>query len=179
MNIIDLILSVPFSFFWMISHTSVDRFFSLSWSSHFSPLAGHWDKLVRANSFGFVPNLPMVTLCLEKFAHGVTATFGHPPALAWGPPRAAGGDLLHRGPPWAAGAQPASPWSAPRAAGEPLLWRLEHLLPLLLHRPWCLQSCFFSCIVSLFSLATNAFMQVWVFSRFLTMLSLSCYHCHR
>jgi len=35
--------------------------------------------------------------------HGVTASFGHPPALAWGPPWAAGGDLLHHGPPRAAG----------------------------------------------------------------------------
>jgi len=33
-------------------------------------------------------------------------------APAWGPPQAAGGDLLRRGPPWAAGAQPASPWAA-------------------------------------------------------------------
>jgi len=64
--------------------------------------------------------------------HGVTASFGHPCALAWGPPRAAGGDLLHGGPPWAARAQPASPWSAPWAVGEPLLWHLEYLL-LLLH----------------------------------------------
>jgi len=66
-------------------------------------------------------------------AHGVTASFRHPPDLVWGSPRATGGDLLHCGPPWAAGAQPASPWSAPQAAGEPLLWRLEHLLPFLLH----------------------------------------------
>jgi len=43
-------------------------------------------------------------------------------------PWAAGGDLLHCGPPWASGAQPASPWSSPRAAGESLLWCLEHLL---------------------------------------------------
>jgi len=45
----------------------------------------------------------------------------------------AGRDLLHRGLPWAAGAQPASPWSSPEAAGESLLQCLEHLLPLLLH----------------------------------------------
>uniref|UniRef100_A0A8C0C4D5 Uncharacterized protein n=1 Tax=Buteo japonicus TaxID=224669 RepID=A0A8C0C4D5_9AVES len=54
-------------------------------------------------------------------SHGVTASFGNPPAPAWGPPRAAGGDLLHRGPPWTAGGQPASPGSSPRAAGESLL----------------------------------------------------------
>jgi len=30
-------------------------------------------------------------------------------------PRAAGGDLLHHGPPWAAGEQPASPWSSSQA----------------------------------------------------------------
>jgi len=52
--------------------------------------------------------------------HRVTASFRHPPAPAWAPPLAAGGDLLHRGPPWAAEAQPASPWSAPQAAGENL-----------------------------------------------------------
>jgi len=34
--------------------------------------------------------------------HGVTASFGHPPAPVWSPPWAAGGDLLHCGPPWAA-----------------------------------------------------------------------------
>jgi len=65
-----------------------------------------------------------------RAAHGVTASFRHPPAPAWGPPWAAGGDLLHRGPPWAAGAQPASPWSSSRVARDSLLWHLEHLLPL-------------------------------------------------
>jgi len=60
--------------------------------------------------------------------------------------------LFHRGPPWAAGGQPASPWSSSLAAGEKsLLWHLEHLLPLLLHRPWYLQSCF-SHIISLLTL---------------------------
>jgi len=57
----------------------------------------------------------------------------HPPAPVWGPPRAAGGYLLHRGPPWAAGAQPASPWSSPQAVGESPLLCLEYLLSLLLH----------------------------------------------
>jgi len=33
-------------------------------------------------------------------------------------PRAAGGYLLHHGPPWTAGEQPASPWSSSRAARE-------------------------------------------------------------
>ena len=59
-------------------------------------------------------------------SHGVTASFGHPPALAWGASWSAGGYLLHHGPPWAAGGQPASPWSALRAAGENLCsgtWR--------------------------------------------------------
>ena len=69
------------------------------------------------------------------------ACFGHPPAPAWGPPRAAGGDLLYHGPPQAAGAQPASRWSSLWAGGESLLQCLELLLPLL-HGPWCLQSCF-------------------------------------
>jgi len=54
-------------------------------------------------------------------AHGVTASFRHPPALAWSPPWATGGYLLHRGPPWTAWGQPASPWSSPWAAGESLL----------------------------------------------------------
>ena len=72
--------------------------------------------------------------CSSKgFPQGHSLLQIHPPALAWGPPRAAGGYLLHHGPPWAAGGQPASPWSSPQAAGESLLWRLEHLLPLLLH----------------------------------------------
>jgi len=62
-------------------------------------------------------------------AHKVTASFGHPPAPAWGPPLAAGGYLLHRGPPWTAGGQPASPWSSSRAAGECLLQCLERLPP--------------------------------------------------
>jgi len=43
--------------------------------------------------------------------HRVTASFRHPPAPAWGPPHAAGGDSLHYRPPRAAGAEPASPWS--------------------------------------------------------------------
>uniref|UniRef100_A0A8C9MPV0 Uncharacterized protein n=1 Tax=Serinus canaria TaxID=9135 RepID=A0A8C9MPV0_SERCA len=38
-------------------------------------------------------------------SHGVTASFRHPPALAWAPPQAAGGSLHPRGPPWAVGAQ--------------------------------------------------------------------------
>jgi len=66
-------------------------------------------------------------------SHGVTASFGHPPAIVWGPSWAAGGYLLHHRPPWTAGGQPASPWSSPRSAGESLLWRLHDLLPLLLH----------------------------------------------
>jgi len=35
--------------------------------------------------------------------HRVTDSIGHLPAPAWSLPQAAGGDLLHRGPPWAAG----------------------------------------------------------------------------
>ena len=65
-------------------------------------------------------------------SHRVTTSFGHPPALTCGPPQAAGGSLLHHGPPWVQGTA-ASPWAAPQAAGESLLWLLEHLLPLLLH----------------------------------------------
>uniref|UniRef100_A0A8C0B7T3 Sphingomyelin phosphodiesterase acid like 3B n=1 Tax=Buteo japonicus TaxID=224669 RepID=A0A8C0B7T3_9AVES len=55
-----------------------------------------------------------------RASHRVTASFKHPPALAWGLPWAAGGDLLHCEPPWAAGGQHASPWSSPWAAGESL-----------------------------------------------------------
>jgi len=51
------------------------------------------------------------------------------PCSGVGSPQAADGDLLHRGPPWAAGAQPASPWSAPETAEASLLQCLEHLLP--------------------------------------------------
>ena len=80
-------------------------------------------------------------------------------------------------PPWISmgcGGQPASPWSSPRAAGKSLLWCLEHLLPLLLHWPWCLQSCF-SHIFSLISPAGNC---PDFFSPFLTMLSQRCcHHC--
>lgn len=48
-------------------------------------------------------------------------------------------------PPWAA-----SPWSSPPASGEAQLQCLEHLFPLLIHWPWCLQHCS-SCTISLFS----------------------------
>jgi len=60
--------------------------------------------------------------------------------------------LLHRGPPWTEEGQPASPRSSSQAARQnSLLQHLEHLLPLLHHRPWCLQSCF-SHFISLLSL---------------------------
>jgi len=65
--------------------------------------------------------------------HRVTASFRHRPALAWCPPWAEGGYLLHRGPPWAAGGQPASPGTSPKVAGESVFQHLEHLLSLLLH----------------------------------------------
>ena len=74
--------------------------------------------------------------------HEITASFRtYPSAPIWGPLWASGGYLLHHGPPWAAGAQPTSPWSSPQTAGESLLQCLEHLLSLLLHWPWCQQSC--------------------------------------
>jgi len=65
----------------------------------------------------------------------VTSSFRHQPKPVWSLPWAAGGHLLHRGPPWAAEALPASSWSSSWAAGEKSLLRcLEHLLPpLLLH----------------------------------------------
>ena len=65
--------------------------------------------------------------CQELLQRGLPT--GHslpraPPAPAWGPARAAGGELLPRGL-RGLGAQPAPPGAAPRAAGEPLLRRLE------------------------------------------------------
>lgn len=51
-------------------------------------------------------------------SHGVTASLGHPAALAWDPPWAAGGSVHPLEPPW--------------AAGGSLLWCLEHPLPLFL-----------------------------------------------
>jgi len=66
--------------------------------------------------------------------------------------RAASRYLLHHRSPWAAGGQPASLWSSSWPVGEKsLAWHLEYLLPLLLHRPWCLQTSF-SHIVPLLSL---------------------------
>jgi len=59
--------------------------------------------------------------------HGVTASFGHPSALSWGPPRAAGGDLLHHGPPRAAGDSLPYHGHHHGLQGN-LLRRLEHLL---------------------------------------------------
>jgi len=59
--------------------------------------------------------------------HRITASFWHPPALVWDPPRAAGGYLFHHGPPWAV-PWPASLWSSPWAVGQSLLQSLEHLL---------------------------------------------------
>ena len=84
------------------------------------------------------------------FPRGHSLLGVHPPALVWGPPWAAGGDLLHHGPPRASEGQSASPWSSPRAAGESLLPHLEHFLTLLLPWPQCLQNCF-SHIFSLLS----------------------------
>jgi len=83
--------------------------------------------------------------------HGVTASFRHPPAPAWGPfsmgYRWRSAPLW---PPWTTGEQPASPWSSSGVVREgSLLRHFGHLLPpFLLHGPWCLQSCF-SHIVSL------------------------------
>jgi len=99
---------------------------------------------------------PGRSLLQRSAPHGVTASFRHPPAPSWGLPWATGGDLLPRGPPWAAGGQPA--WSTPWAGAESLLQHLKHFFPLLLHRPWCLQSCC-SCILSLLSPAAVAAVQ--------------------
>ena len=106
----------------------------------------HWLQFfVNCSSMGYLPRGAVLQEqpTSAQSSHGVTVSFGLPSAPARGPPRAASGYLLHCGPLWAAGGKPASPWSSPWAAGEPLLWSLEHLLPLLCHWPWCLQSCFF------------------------------------
>ena len=47
--------------------------------------------------------------------------------------------------------EPAPPGSSPQASGESPLQCLERLLPLLLHWPWCLQSCFSHIVSVLFS----------------------------
>ena len=86
------------------------------------------------------------------------------------PPQATGGYLLHHGLPWAAGEQSASSWSALQAARASLLQRLQHLLPLLLHWPWCLQSC----SSYIFSLLSTAAVEQQVISPHLP--SLTCYH---
>jgi len=73
--------------------------------------------------------------------HGVTASFGHSTAPAWGPAQAAGGDLLHVN---LHGLQGDNLLHCALLHGLQgnLLQHLEHLLPLLLHCPWWLQSCF-------------------------------------
>jgi len=71
--------------------------------------------------------------CSSASPHGVTASFRHPPAPAWGPFHGLQVEICH-GPPWTARGQPTSPWSSSQAAGEnSLLRHLKHLLPLLPH----------------------------------------------
>jgi len=90
-----------------------------------------------------------------------------------------GSSLGHRwgsAPPWASMAAGTACLTVvcSMAAGESLLRRLEHLLPLLLHWPWCLQSCA-SQIFSLLSPAAIALVQL--FPPFLNKLSQRRYHC--
>ena len=104
-----------------------------------------------------LPTGPQVlpgTCSSTGFPWGHSLLWVHPSALVWGLPQAAGGYLLHSGHSWAAWGQPTSPWSSPQTAGESLLRCLEHLPPLLLPWPWCLQHCF-SHIFSLFYLSTG------------------------
>ena len=71
--------------------------------------------------------------------------------------------------------QPASPWSSSQVARDGfLIQQFGHLLPPLLHWPWCLQSGF-SHIVSLHSLHCRFSCRVFFFP-FLTMLSQRHYH---
>lgn len=57
----------------------------------------------------------------------------------------------------------ASPCSSPGTAGEFQLWCLEHLIPLLLHLPWCLQSCSFHVFSLRFSLSGSKYSQLIFF----------------
>jgi len=92
-------------------------------------------------------------------------------------PRAAGGYLLHRGPPWAAGGLPASPRSAAQAAREEsLLWCLEHLLPPPSSLTLVTAELFLS--HSLTPLSLTAVSPQFFFFLFLNMLSQRRYH-HR
>ena len=97
--------------------------------SSVGPPRGHIPASSPAPAWAPLPTGPQVLpgAAPARAARGVTASFGHPPALVWGPP-------------WAAGGPPASLWSSPLAAGEPLLQYLEHLLPFLLHWAECLQN---------------------------------------
>lgn len=114
----------------------------------------------------------------KGFSQDHKPSFGPPLALMWASPQAAGGPLLHWTPPWAAEAQPDSPWSTPWIVREYLLQHLEHLLPLLLHWLWCLQS-YFSHTFSLFpSLAAIFFCTTTLFFSFLNVLTQKHYYHH-
>ena len=127
------------------------------------PSGGHRSLLAKPLQCGLLS--PQVHLSCQEPApaqgpQGVTVSFRHPPAPARGPPWAAGGDLLHGGPPWTAGELP--------------LWHQEHLLPLLIQWPWCLQSCF-SHIFSLLSPSLKCCYSQFFFPFLIT---LSRRHCH-
>ena len=94
---------------------------------------------------------PARSLLQSRVSRGHGLLRVHPSAPTWGPPWAADHYPLHCGPAWVMRAHPASPWSCAGSERESFLCDLEHLLPLLLHWPQCLQGCF-SHILSLLSL---------------------------
>jgi len=92
--------------------TSVSPFHRVQYfinCSSVCPLQGHKSCQQTCSSVGFSLSLSLSPRvhrsCQEpapaQASHGVTDSYGHPPALAWCPPWAAGGYLLHCGPPWA------------------------------------------------------------------------------
>lgn len=99
-------------------------------------------------------------------SHRVTASFGHPSALVWGPPRAAGGSVRLHAPPRAAGgslllhvtSKGCRGISAPPCTSKGDRGIISALAPgapspLLLHWPWYLKN-YFPHIFSLLSVAS-------------------------
>lgn len=91
-----------------------------------------------------LPPLSMGQLVLPRACSSLGSPWGHslfwvcPSALMCILPGAAGAYLFHHEPPWAAGR--GTPCLTMVCRKSQLQW-LEHLLPLLLHSAWCLQSC--------------------------------------
>jgi len=103
---------------------------------------------------------------------GITASFRHPPALAWGPSHGLQVNICSSVAFHGLQGQPAPPWSA---AGEPLLWHLEQL------RPSICTNCGLRRVVSLtpscFSLPLQLLLDSFGVFSCLNTLSQRCYHC--